>query len=340
MSANIEHNGKANIAYAGDSPWHKLGQRLQVAFDAETALKEANLDWEVEVVPLYHQTAPDNWEPSKFRKTVRRSDSMEEFGTVGMRYVPLQNREAFGFFDGLFGEGKCRFDTAGYVGDGGRIWILARLEDNEPIEVLKDDIVEKYILLTNDHTGRFAVIAMFTPIRVVCQNTLTLAIQDAVSGKAATDCVRVKHLGDVPNKLVFAGKVLKQAGVFYDEVKYVFQAFADKQIGTEATRQYIYDSVYWAGGDDSKARERVVDEVEGLIWEGRGHDIKGVRGSVWGAYNAITEYVDHVKSYRNEDVKPINRLEGSQFGAGKTIKRYAMKEGAKLAGLKDAPQLN
>jgi phage/plasmid-like protein (TIGR03299 family) len=349
MSANIEMtDGRANIAYTGQSPWHRMGQPIKNAFDAETALREANLDWEVEVKPLFFNSAldPDVFIPEESinRKVIRRCDTGDELGTVGPKYVPLQNKEAFTFFDGLFGKGKCRFDTAGYLGNGGRIWLLAKIEDNDPVEVLKGDVVNKYILLTNDHTGQFAVIATFTPIRVVCENTLTLAIADIVSGKA-TDSIRVKHIGNVPNRLEFAGRVLSQAGVFYDEVKHIFQAFAAKQLNGEKTRDYIYNTLYTPAmgfefPEQTKARDKVVNVVEELVETGRGHDIPGVRGTVWGAYNALTEYVDHVKPYRGEADNPRKRLEGSQFGTGWDIKRKALNEGVKLIGAKPVPHLN
>lgn len=338
----LSTNGRSNIAYTGKTPWHSLGQKLESSFDADTALKEANLDWEVEVAPLYHRAPgnPDALIKSSKGKIVRRVDTGTELGVVGPKYSALQNRDAFGFFDGVFGEGKARFDTAGCLGIGEKIWLLAKLEDNEPIEILPDDVLDKYLLLTNSHDGSYAVMSTFTSIRVVCQNTLGMVTRDVFGRKKngeVTDSIRIKHVGNVADRLEFAGNVLRQAGVFYDELKTVFQAFAGKQLSGEQTRNYIHNSLFW---DDlkTKRRDEQVDIVEGLMHTGRGHDIKGVRGTLWGAYNAVTEFVDHHKEYRGGDAK---RLEASQFGTGQNIKRRAIKAGAKLVGIgKDALALN
>ena len=181
MSHMIENtDGRANIAYAGATPWHQLGQKLDAAFDADTALKEANLDWEVEVAPLYYRKPWDRMDiqgydevESTKSQIVRRADTGVELGAVGMKYSALQNRDAFGFFDGLFGKDACRYETAGFTGNGERIWLLANMADQDPIEILPDDVVQKYLLLTNSHDGSYAAMASFTPIRVVCNNTLT-----------------------------------------------------------------------------------------------------------------------------------------------------------------------
>jgi phage/plasmid-like protein (TIGR03299 family) len=334
MAHNIEHNGQANIAYAGATPWHQLGQKLENAFDAETALREANLDWEVEVSPLWYAVgdAPllhaDDLVKSTRGQVIQRTDTGEELGVVGMKYSPLQNRESFAFFDGLFGKGKARYETAGFTGKGERVWLLANMQDNDPIEILPGDEVEKYILLTNDHTGSYSVMGSFTPIRVVCQNTLSAAVGDMLK-KAST--VRIKHVGNVADRLQFAGSILAQAGVYYDEAKNLFQAFAKKQLNGEQVRGYIHRTLF-SDSRDSKRRDEKIDEVEELMVTGAGSDIKGVRGTVWGAYNALTEYVDHVKTYRGQEANPMKRLEGSQFGSGAWVKRNALNEGAALVG--------
>ena len=340
MAHGIETtDGRANMAYTGRTPWHDLGQNIEEAFDAETALKEANLDWEVELAPLYFNGA-NTTDPSVFTpeestkgKVVRRLDNGDELGVVGMKYSPLQNKDAFAFFDGVFGEGKARYETAGYLGKGERMWLLANMTNNDPIEILPGDEINKYLLLTNDFTGSYSVIGSFTPIRVVCNNTLTAAVRDIIKGG---NTVRVKHIGDVADRLNFAGKVLAQAGVFYDEVKDLFQTFAKKQLNGEQTRTYIHRSLF-DDNKETKSRTKKVDEVEGLMHTGRGSDIAGVRGTVWGAYNALTEYVDHHKQYRGGATK---RLEASQFGTGRHLKKKALTIGAEMVSYGKEIELN
>ena len=341
MSHMIENtDGRANIAYAGDTPWHQLGQKLDAAFDADTALKEANLDWEVEVAPLYHKdpdavgtVSEDAFAKSTKSQIVRRADTGVELGAVGMKYSALQNRDAFGFFDGLFGKDACRYETAGFTGNGERIWLLANMADQDPIEILPDDVIQKYLLLTNSHDGSYAAMASFTPIRVVCNNTLTAAVGKMMAGNSK---VSVKHVGEVADRLKFAGKILAQAGVFYDEVRDLFQAFAKKQLNGTQTRQYIHRTLF-DDDKESKSRAGKVEEIEGLMQTGRGADIKGVRGTVWGTYNALTEYVDHHKVYRGGEIK---RLEASQFGTGRNLKAKALTIGAELVSYGKEIELN
>ena len=334
MSHGIElTNGRANMAYTGRTPWHNLGQNIEGAFDAETALREANLDWEVEVAPLYYETDTSTRVESTKGKLVRRVDTGDELGVVGPKYSPLQNKDAFAFFDGVFGEGKARYETAGYLGKGERMWLLANMTSNDPIEILPGDEVNKYLLLTNDFTGSYSVLGSFTPVRVVCNNTLTAAVSSIIKGG---NTVRVKHVGDVKNRLQFAGEVLSASGVFYDEVKNLFQSFAKKQLNGEQTRNYIHLSLF-DDNKESKSRTKKVDMVEGLMHTGRGSDIAGVRGTVWGAYNAVTEYVDHVKEYRGGDAK---KLEASQFGTGRHLKTKALKLGAEMVSYGKEIELN
>ena len=350
MSHGIElTDGRANMAYTGRTPWHSLGQNIEGAFDAETALREANLDWEVEVAPLFHNDyvvntvgttgEGDLLDPvGRFKKStkgqiVRRVDTGDELGVVGPKYSPLQNKDAFAFFDGVFGEGKARYETAGYLGKGERMWLLANMTANDPIEIIPGDEVNKYLLLTNDFTGNYSVIGSFTPVRVVCNNTLTAAVKDIIKGG---NTVRVKHVGDVANRLNFAGEVLSAAGVFYDEVKDLFQSFARKQLNGEQTRNYIHHSLF-DDNKETKSRTKKVDMVEGLMHTGRGSDIAGVRGTVWGAYNAVTEYVDHVKEYRGGAAK---KLEASQFGTGRNLKTKALRLGAEMVSYGKEIELN
>jgi len=342
MSHGIElTNGRANMAYTGRTPWHNLGQNIEGAFDAETALREANLDWEVEVAPLYidadgvYDNAGKGFVPRKSErgKVVIRKDTGDELGVVGPKYSPLQNKDAFAFFDGVFGEGKARYETAGYLGKGERMWLLANMTANDPVEILPGDEVNKYLLLTNDFTGSYSVLGSFTPVRVVCNNTLTAAVSSIIKGG---NTVRVKHVGDVKNRLQFAGEVLSASGVFYDEVKNLFQSFAKKQLNGEQTRNYIHLSLF-DDNKESKSRTKKVDMVEGLMHTGRGSDIAGVRGTVWGAYNAVTEYVDHIKEYRGGDAK---KLEASQFGTGRHLKTKALKLGAEIVSYGKVAALN
>lgn len=318
MAHNIEiRHGRASIAYAGQTPWHRLGQKLNEAFDAETALKQGGLDFTVEKIGL--QTVDGFKIENRFG--LRRTDTKDVLGIVTDFYKPLQNREAFSFFDGVFGKGKARYEVAGVLGKGEKIWLLAKLPGD--FSVAGEDVVGKWLLLTNGHDTNEPVRARFTPIRVVCQNTLNAALSRTDSE------VRIQHIGDVSGKLEIAGKLLKQAGIYFDEVQKVFVGFTKHQLTSKTLREYAVRVIgaHEASFDElSQPRQKAVTRIEELHDIGRGASLKSVRGTLWGAYNAVTEWVDHDKT--TDDLRYM------ALGRGAEIKQraFAIAQEMALAG--------
>lgn len=288
MAHNINRtNGKDSIVWTGETPWHRLGTKLPEAFTAADALTHGGLDYTVEKVGI--QTVDGGTISDRY--ALRRTDTKAVLGICAGMYRPLQNREAFAFFDGVFGKDKARYEVAGALGDGERVWMLAKLPGE--FEALKGDSVNRFLLLTNGFDTNEPVRARFTPIRVVCQNTLTAALAGTKSE------IRVQHIGNVQAKMEIAGKLLKAAGVYFDETAQHFRAFARRSMKAATLRNYVLDVIAPDRDTDAKfddlhpvTRNRVT-EVERIHETGLGHDIKGVRGTLWGAYNAVTEYVDH-----------------------------------------------
>jgi phage/plasmid-like protein (TIGR03299 family) len=317
MAHNIENrNGKNSIVYAGETPWHKLGQKLGQAFDAETALREGGLDFTVEKVGL--QTVDGT--PLVNRFGLRRTDTKDVLGVVTDFYKPLQNREAFGFFDGVFGKGKARYEVAGVLGKGEKVWLLAKLPGD--FRVGKEDLVGKWLLLTNGHDTCEPVRAKFTPIRVVCQNTLSAALSGTESE------IRVQHIGNVAGKLEIAGKLLKQAGIYFEDVQAAFSGFLRKQLKGVGVQDYALRTLQSATiapklEEVSPAMRRAVTRICELHDTGRGSDIKGTRGTLWGAYNAVTEYVDHDRT--------SDSLAYMATGRGAEIKQRAFSMAVEMA---------
>ena len=308
MSHNLnQNNGRASIAYAGETPWHRLGQKLDKAFDAATALDQGGLDYTVEKV---HVSTSDDGIIIPDRFALRRADTKDVLGMVTDFYQPLQNREAFGFFDAVFGKGKARYEVAGVLGKGEKVWLLAKLPGE--FTVAGADVVGKYLLLTNGFDCNEPVRAKFTPIRVVCQNTLTAALRGTESE------IRIQHIGDVQGKLEIAGNLLKAAGLYFDDMETVFRGFVKRELTTRVLNNYVTRVVT---GDIQKIEDltkparKTVDRILSLHETGRGTDLKGTRGTLWGAYNAITEHIDHDRTDKG--------LAYMAIGAGATIKQRA-----------------
>jgi phage/plasmid-like protein (TIGR03299 family) len=325
--------GKAAIAYTGETPWHKFGTRFKKGFTSEEALEAAGLDYEVELQELStpHVTCESH-------KAIVRTDTQSVLGVVGNNYEPLQNKDAFRFFDALVKGKTAIYETAGALKGGRQIWLLAKIEGQ--IEILKNDPINKYFLLTNSHDGLRAVAGRVTPIRVVCDNTLTAAISRKVKEE-----IRIVHRGNVADRLEFAGELLAKVGAYYDELSEVYRKFAKTSMKDKQMRTYIAEALRPYGGvkteeealEIAKLQEEEgmsvrlqteVQNVMNLVEAGRGTDIKGVRGTLWGTYNAITEYVDHHKTPRSGDE---GRVQYIGFGTGKMVKDAALKIGMRFA---------
>jgi len=287
MAHNLarKKDGSAAIVYAGETPWHRLGVKVEKAFDAKTALEQGGLDFTIEKTKI---ACADTRAVIPDRFAIRRTDTKDVLGIVTGFYQPLQNRDAFAFFDGIFGKDKARYEVAGALGKGERVWLLAKLPGD--FSIIGEDTLDKYLLLTNGHDTSEAVRARFTPIRVVCQNTLSAALSGVQSE------VRVQHIGDVKGKLEIAGKLLKSAGIYYSEIQTVFRGFVRKQLNEKAVRGYALRVL---AGDNSKEEDlspvgrKSLDRIVELHDGGRGSNLRGVRGTLWGAYNAVGEHVDH-----------------------------------------------
>lgn len=343
MSHELDFNkDEASIAYTGDTPWHKLGKSFDKGFTSAQALKSAGLDYNVELQKLYTKQPGQQSLELDSHKAVVRTDTNATLGVVGNSYCPLQNKDAFRFFDAAVGKGEALYETAGALKGGRQIWLLAKIKGQ--IDIIKNDPINKYFLLTNRHDGLGSVAGRVTPIRVVCANTLTAAM----GGKMKEE-VRIVHRGsnqqDVADRLEYAGELLNKVGAYYDELSDVYRKFAKFNLRDIQMRSYIAESLRPYGGIKTKSDIEVtaqlkesqdmhstrlvteVNSVMALVENGRGTDIKGVRGTLWGTYNAITEYVDHHKKNRSGDA---GRVQYMGFGTGKMVKDAALQVGMRF----------
>ena len=182
MAANVE-----TMFYTRQKPWHGLGTMVQEAPASREALELAGLNWKVIQKALL--TADGHLVPG-FKANLRDSDN-QVLGVVTDRYRVVQNEDAFAFTDALLGEGVT-YETAGSLQNGRRTWILAKLPQNY---IISGDEITPYLVFMNSHDGTGAIKAAMTPIRVVCQNTLNLALKTAKRTWSAD------HVGDILGKM-------------------------------------------------------------------------------------------------------------------------------------------
>jgi phage/plasmid-like protein (TIGR03299 family) len=330
--------GQARMFYiVGQEPWHGLGTKLERPATAAEAIVAAKLDYEVVKMPL--ATSGDELGgldvPNAFA-TVRR-DTREVLGCVGAQWKPIQNREAFGFMDAVAAENQIEYHTAGSLGKGERIWILAKLPGVIPVGQ-SDDTVEKYLLLSNSHDGNSSLRVLWTPQRVVCRNTLAVAL-----ARGEQNGISIRHSGDLASKVREAQRVLGLAERFYDALPEVIGGLAAHKPSVAQVQSY-FKALYPDPENPAESPRAAKfagetrDMLEDLFGSGAGHDMPGIKGSTWAAYNAVTEYIDHHRNNRSgstvtSQVGQSRRVESMWFGEGAAIKRSAWALACDMAGV-------
>lgn len=315
--------GRTAMMYTGEVPWHGLGTRLDGPATAREAIEAAGLNYLAELKEI--QTVEGKEVPQ--RRGVVRSDTGDVLGVVGKSYAPVQNYQAFGFLDAIVADGGLRYHTAGALGKGERVWMLAKLPSHIRVKG-GDDIVEKFLLLSNSHDGSAALRTFFTPVRVVCQNTLNLAIR-----KHGGQGISILHKGDLSSKIQEAQRVLGLAETFYTDAAAKIEILACHYPSVEQVRQY-FESLYPDPTDASSSRARNIRLRLTEIFEtGIGLDMPDIKGSSWAAYNAVTEWVDHHRPTRASDPtdRASRRLESAWFGNGAKLKARAWDQALALA---------
>lgn len=287
-----------------EKPWHGLGTIVENALTTEQAIIEAGLNYHVKKANL---TAYVNGKQKKVadRFALYRQDTGDIFGTCSHKYEILQNREAFGFFDSIVGEGEAIFETAGALGKGERIFITAKLPDY--IKVDDTDLIEQYLFLTSSHDGSGAVTCAFTPIRIVCNNTLNFALANCSNRFTAL------HFKNMKSKLESAGKIMGMVNKVSELLSESYQRMAAKNIVSEDLRNIVIKSlaptkeVYQQGlidlSDCSSQFQTAVNDCLNYAEVSETQQMATTKGTLFGAYNAVTGFYQNVKDYKTQEKK-------------------------------------
>jgi len=306
-----ENTGKASVFVVKEPAWHGLGQVVPEALTAKDAIVQAGLDWDVIKSPVYFG---ENKIEILNKHAIVRIDNNVPIGIVGKEYTPIQNREAFTFFDPLVSNKEAIYHSAGALGKGERVWILAKL----PIDTVigKDDLIENYLLIFNTHDASSALTVLLTPIRVVCNNTLTAAL------RSATNRVSIRHTQNAHDNLFEAHRLLGLSNRYRQEVKDVFNFLSSKQINQTLLNKTLEELFSFTDGEgnfkqfNGKIKEKIVDIFESNVG---GQDSLTCRGTAFGLYNAVSFYYDNVREYKNADRRAITNW----FGSGVNMKQKA-----------------
>jgi len=297
----LNENGEARMFYAGQKPWHGLGQEVETELTSAGAIRLGGLDWDVEKRELYFQ-AGDAVQHIADKKAIVRLEDERILGIVNKTYEMIQNSDAFEFLDGLVGEGLAMYHTAGSLFGGKRIFICCKLPETFKVA---DDVIEKYLVAMTSHDGSTAFHIKWTPIRVVCNNTLSMAFDINSRGKVQTnqDVVSIRHTKNFKDGLEQARGILKLSEGYYDRVEAVFNQLLATPM-SEAEYQSFSEQVIPKTFIDEDGK---VSKVGETLWQKKqdelldcwhnGIGLDGLEDTKWKAYNAVTEYADHRKKF-------------------------------------------
>ena len=313
------------MAYTGEAPWHKLGSELPAKQPIEVWAQKAGMDWRICETPVRYLTGQVGALGAIMsfdeQKVLYRSDTNKPLSVVSDRYQVVQPQEVLEFYRDLTEISGFELETAGVLKEGKKFWALAKMGKEA---VLKgNDVVKGYLLLATSCDGTLATTATPTSVRVVCQNTLTIALN------GASAAIKVPH-----NTNFDAQAVKRQLGVavsHWDSFMYRMKTLSERKVKSHEAMNYFLKVLCQTDVLDSSnvlTNERALKKVQ-TIYEGngRGAELTAANGTAWGLLNAVTEFVDHEKQARS----PENRLDSAWFGQGASLKQRALDHALQLA---------
>lgn len=313
------------MAYVGDVPWHGLGNEIKSGQPIEVWAEQSGMSFRILETPVRFMA--DSVGPLGSIKTfadqkvLYRSDTQDALSVVSNRYHVVQPSEVLEFYRDLAEVAGYKLETAGVLKGGKKFWALARTGQSSALK--GNDVVEGYLLLATSCDGSLATTATPTTVRVVCNNTLTIAVNGAVSA------IKVPH-----NTRFDAQAVKQQLGIAvsqWDSFMYRLRTLAERKVKSHEAMAYflrVLCEVDPNGSDLSNlTNERAMAKAQALYdGQGRGAELDSAKGTAWGLLNAVTEFVDHERRARSLE----HRLDSAWFGQGALIKQRALDTALKL----------
>lgn len=307
------------MAYVGQTPWHDLGNKLPAKQPIEVWAKEAGMDWSIRETPVRFMDeqagALGSIQTFHDQKVLYRSDTKAPLSVVGSRYRVVQPKEVLEFYRDLVEVSGYELETAGVLKAGKKFWALARTGDESALK--GTDVVKGYILLATSCDGTLATTATPTTIRVVCNNTLSIALDGASSA------IKVPHSTSFD-----ADAVKRQLGIAvsgWDAFMYRMKTLAERKVKSREATNFFLKVLCQTDAHATSAagptNERALKKVQALFdGEGRGAELAAAKGTAWGLLNAVTEFVDHERRARTQEY----RLDSAWFGQGAVLKQRAL----------------
>lgn len=322
-----------NTAAVSAAPWQDLGQTLVPRQSLDAWAQSAHMDWRICEAPVRFMSGQSGSlgaiHSFDEHKVLYRSDTQAPLSVVGSRYQIVQPREVLEFYRDLTEVAGYELETAGILKGGRKFWALART--GKSLALKGDDVVQGYLLLATSCDGTLATTATPTTIRVVCQNSLTMAIN------SSTSAIRVPH-----STRFEAQTVKQQLGVAvsqWDSFMYRMKTLAERKVKSHEAMNYFLKVLCVPEGEpasqaspaspsaSSLINERALKKVQAMYdGQGRGAELQAAKGTAWGLLSAITEFVDHERRARSSEY----RLDSAWFGQGAALKQRALSQALQL----------
>jgi phage/plasmid-like protein (TIGR03299 family) len=321
-----------SMAFIGQTPWHGLGNQLTAKQPIEVWAEQAGMNWTIEQSPVHFiaeqaaiqikdsllQPPQTNILQFSDHKVLFRSDTREPLSVVSQRYHVVQPREILEFYRDLTEKSDFELETAGVLKGGRKLWALARTGQSAAIK--GKDVTNGYVLLATACDGTLATTAQFTSIRVVCNNTLAVALKEGNSSTSNQGIVKVPH-----NTKFDAASVKQQLGISvaaWDEYIYRLNLLSDRKVKPVEADRFLWN-VFNDGSasPNGSFNERAINKTKTLFeGHGRGAMLQSARGTAFGLLNAVTEFIDHERKAKSTD----HRMDSAWFGTGAAIKQQAL----------------
>lgn len=312
-----------SMAYRNEVPWHGLGTKLSPNQPLEVWAQQAGMEWRIEAADVCYRTSESDNSPAVLfpeQKVLYRSDTKAPLSVVSQRYQVVQPAEILEFYRDLTEVGGFELETAGVLKGGRKLWALAKTGHSARLK--GGDTVKGYLLLATACDGTLATTAQFTSVRVVCNNTLAIALG------SSSGAVKVGHRSQFD-----AQAVKRQLGVAisaWDEFMARIKALAARKLSDAEAQALLKRSLAFPTASSDQARmvsERSVQAILDLYaGKGMGSQLPSSDGTAWGLLNSVTEFVDHHRRSRSSD----HRRDTAWFGPGSLIKNRSWNEALKL----------
>lgn len=315
MGHNISFNaetGKHSFFSVQEKAWHGLGTIVEGYPTSKEALQLAGLDFNVVKMPNTHVLQDGTTIVSDSSFFTYRTDNGAILGDkLGRDYNIVQNVDAFSFFDAIVGGDGIMYETAGALGKGEQIFITAKLPGY--IRVGNDDMIEKFLFLTTAHDGSGSIIAAFTPIRIVCQNTLNAALGNN------TNAIRLRHTANIEDRLKEAHKIMGITNTLSEQLEGVLNQWTKVKITDKQVLQLIQQAMCPSkevrtalknGEELSTAFTNICANAFSYAMTSPTQQTDTTKGTLFGAYNAVTGYFQNVKEFKDDDAKVKSILLG------------------------------